>query len=662
MAVQLDRFLQRLLASGIISAEDVQSVLDGIDAERPDASNADVSQLLVKSGKVTPYQATQLTADNGEPLVLGNYIVLEKLGQGGMGVVYKAQHRRMKRLVALKMLSASVTGNPEVLRRFQREVEAAARLDHPNIVTAYDADEANGTHFLVMQYVAGTDLFARVRADGPLSVDSAIKCILQAARGLDYAHTHGIVHRDIKPANLLLDEAGTVKILDMGLARVDAAGTDHDQLTGSGQIMGTADYMAPEQAVDSKSVDARADIYSLGVTFWFLLTGRPLYSGSSLYTRMRAHQTDPIPSLRSACPQVSAELEAVFVKMVAKTPEARYQSMREVIVELGRSESGRSVDQSGGERSGSNLRFGESHSGRESSAIPAQTATARKHETTHVAEGPTLTYAKSASDTNPGGLPFPAGIEKRTDGPSRSTANRSWFHRRWLATGGALVLAIGAIAFAASSWVGSGPNRPNSADEQRSSASQRSSPPETSAVVTTPGQVIPLIPRLKPERLADGHWSDITISGDRVTFDTSHKRSQVWHDFSDITARRMTLRTKLRIDRMVTGGYAKLVFLNHVDPDYFVLLSDFANGRQTLCIASQSSGKDNPLTPIVSWTGQGDQFVELAFVLSESKLQVQLDGKRVGEANVTLHAPCHLAINVGGWKCEFERPEVIIDK
>jgi tRNA A-37 threonylcarbamoyl transferase component Bud32 len=251
-----------------------------------------------------------------------------------MGLVLKAEHRRMERLVALKVLSPKVTKSPEALRRFQREVKAAARLEHPNIVTAHDADEANGTHFLVMQYIDGTDLSSLVKKSGPLPVDQALDCILQAARGLQYAHEHGVIHRDIKPANLLLDRQGTVKILDMGLARLDTAGDQQDQLTGTGQIMGTVDYMAPEQAMDTKHVDARADVYSLGVTLWYLLTGRPLYAGETAVEKLMAHQTKPIPSLRSGCPAASPKLEAVFAKTVAKKAVDRYQTMQTLIADL----------------------------------------------------------------------------------------------------------------------------------------------------------------------------------------------------------------------------------------------------------------------------------------------------------------------------------------
>ncbi|MAG93796.1 MAG: hypothetical protein CMJ48_08620 [Planctomycetaceae bacterium] len=317
-----------------MSSADVQAFVEGLSSEGEPPDGEQLARTLVRQQKLTKYQAQQVYAGKGKSLVLGNYVVLEKLGQGGMGLVLKAEHKRMKRTVALKILSPAVTKSPEMVRRFLREVEAAAKLEHTNVVAAYDADDAGGTHFLVMQYVEGTDLSVLVRQNGPLSVEKALPCVIQAARGLEYAHACGVVHRDIKPSNMLLDLNGTVKILDMGLARLDSAGAEQDQLTGTGQIMGTVDYMAPEQAMDTKTADGRADIYSLGVTLWYLLTGRPVYGAETVVKKLMAHQNSPIPSLRNACPGVSTELEAVFAKMIAKTPEARYQSMTEVLAAL----------------------------------------------------------------------------------------------------------------------------------------------------------------------------------------------------------------------------------------------------------------------------------------------------------------------------------------
>ena len=266
-------------------------------------------------------------------MILGNYTILDKIGAGGMGQVFKAEHRRMKRTVAVKMLPKAVTKDAAAVARFQREVEAAAKLRHPNIVAADDADEANGVHFLVMEYIEGSDLSALVKKDGPLAVAKAVNYVLQAARGLEFAHGEGVIHRDIKPGNLLLDKKGTVKILDMGLARLSSDGNASTQaeLTGTGAVMGTVDYMAPEQALSTKHADARADIYSLGCTLYYLITGKAAYDGDTLMAKLLAHREMPIPALGANVPE---QVQAVFEKMVAKTVEDRYQTMSQVVAAL----------------------------------------------------------------------------------------------------------------------------------------------------------------------------------------------------------------------------------------------------------------------------------------------------------------------------------------
>ena len=335
MAVALDQFVKQLEDSGILAGDTLK------DFVPPKASPKDAEELareLVRQKKLTKFQAELFWQGKGKSLVLGNYVLLEKIGQGGMGAVYKAEHRRMKRTVAIKMLPPSAMKNAAAKARFQREVEAAAKLRHPNIVAADDADEANGIHFLVMECVDGSDLSALVKKNGPFSVHQAVNYILQAARGLEYAHRKGVVHRDIKPSNLLLDSEGTVKILDMGLARIDAGGdvATQAELTGTGTVMGTVDYMAPEQALSTKSADARADIYSLGCSLFYLLTGKATYDGETLMAKLLAHRESPIPVLRSVVPDVSEQVEAVFQKMVAKKVEGRYQTMTEVIADLER--------------------------------------------------------------------------------------------------------------------------------------------------------------------------------------------------------------------------------------------------------------------------------------------------------------------------------------
>jgi serine/threonine protein kinase len=330
----LDEFVRQLLESSLLSADEASTLRATLNAEADDAQS--LASKLVRAGKLTEYQARAILHGDTQFLVFGEYVVLDKLDEGGMGVVLKALHRRMDRLVAVKILPPSAVHSPEAVQRFYREAKATAKLSHPHIVATHDAGEHAGVHYLVMEYVEGKDLARLVKERGPLSVEQTLNCVIQAARGLDYAHHHGIIHRDIKPSNLLSDREGTVKILDLGLAHLESVGGQQDQLTGTGEIMGTVDYMAPEQARDTKHADARADIYSLGVTLWYLLTGRPLFEGETTVEKLMGHQTQPIPSLQDACPAASAALDAVFARMVAKTPESRYQTMAEVIVDLDR--------------------------------------------------------------------------------------------------------------------------------------------------------------------------------------------------------------------------------------------------------------------------------------------------------------------------------------
>jgi serine/threonine protein kinase/formylglycine-generating enzyme required for sulfatase activity len=334
MAVAVEEFVKGLEVNGLISPGELQAVRDALPSHcRQDAQ--ELGRALFKHKALTMYQVRECYAGKARDLILGNYTILDKIGQGGMGQVFKAHHRRMDRIVAIKILPARVTNEHERAARFEREAKAAAKLNHPNIVTAFDADQANGLHFLVMEFVEGCDLKAWVTKNGPLTLDQALSCVVQAARGLKYAHSRGVIHRDIKPANLLLDREGTVKILDMGIARLLSAGDiSESDLTGTGQIIGTIDYMAPEQALNTKYADQRADIYSLGATLWYLLTGRAAYDGDTVTEKIVAHREQPIPSLQKACAGVTPALEAVFVKMLAKKPEGRYQTMSEVLAEL----------------------------------------------------------------------------------------------------------------------------------------------------------------------------------------------------------------------------------------------------------------------------------------------------------------------------------------
>ncbi len=268
---------------------------------------------------------------------LGPYELVRKLGQGGMGAVYEARHTKLNKTFALKVLPAGFALNEGAVTRFEREMQAIGKLDHPHIIKATDAGEFQGTHYLVMEYIEGTDLSVLVKTRGPLSVRDACKAIRQAALGLQHAHEHGLVHRDIKPSNLFVTKSGQIKLLDLGLARLGDDGEQQRGLTSVGQILGTPDYMAPEQWDDTHSVDARADLYSLGCTLCFVLTGRAPYADvtkSSLLQLMKAHVEGAIPNLTDTRLDVPPELNAIFVRLLAKQAEARYPNAAEVIAAL----------------------------------------------------------------------------------------------------------------------------------------------------------------------------------------------------------------------------------------------------------------------------------------------------------------------------------------
>ncbi len=295
---------------------------------------------LIRLGKLTPYQAAAIRQGKTKGLSIGEYIVLDKIGSGGMGLVFKARHRQLARIVALKLLPPSFSRDRAAVIRFRREAAAAAKFRHRNIVAAIDAGETHGLLFLVMEFVEGRDLSRTVKEKGPLSVEQAIDCIIQATRGLQEAHDHGIVHRDIKPANLLLDPTGTVKVLDLGLARVSqqdpiaAAGGSELDLTVSGSFVGTVDYVSPEQAYDPRLADNRSDIYSLGCTLHYLLTGKAPFGGQTFMERLLGHRERPIPSLFASRHDVPEALDAAFRSLLAKSPADRPQTMAAVAVAL----------------------------------------------------------------------------------------------------------------------------------------------------------------------------------------------------------------------------------------------------------------------------------------------------------------------------------------
>jgi WD40 repeat protein/tRNA A-37 threonylcarbamoyl transferase component Bud32 len=314
---------------------------------------ADLRSELVRCGWLTPYQAQEISQGRGASLVVGPYVLLEPLGVGGMGQVFKARHRLMNRLAAVKLIREESRSSSEFQQRFLREVEAAAQLAHPNIVAAFDAAQHGPSMYLAMEYVDGVDLARLLKAHGPLPVARACDYIRQAALGLQHAHERGLSHRDVKPSNLLLASggpasperalapaeslspvAGTIKVLDLGLARFQFESDDERRLTRVGDVMGTPDYIAPEQVVDTRRADIRSDIYSLGCTLYELLAGRPPFATGSIEEKLLAHQTCQPAALEQMRPEVQSALAQVVRRMMAKRPEDRYQTPGEVAAAL----------------------------------------------------------------------------------------------------------------------------------------------------------------------------------------------------------------------------------------------------------------------------------------------------------------------------------------
>ena len=329
--LNLEMFRRAILDLGLLDPEEWSMF-----AAFGDLQNVSrLSRVLVRAGKLTNYQVAAICQGKAKGLVIGDYIVLDKLGQGGMGVVYRARHTSMGRQVALKVLHGTFVNSPDRIRRFRREITASGHLNHPNIVTAYDAGEAGGVSFLAMEFVEGEDLDRLVARRGPLPIREAVALIGQAARGLGHAHRAGIVHRDVKPRNLILASDGTVKVLDLGLARFHPDREPADRaVSAMAGFFGTATYASPEQAFRAGTVDHRTDIYSLGCTLYFLLTGRAPYEAEDAMQLLLAHHERPIPPPSAARAGVPAVLDAVHRRMQAKDPADRYQSMEEVIEAL----------------------------------------------------------------------------------------------------------------------------------------------------------------------------------------------------------------------------------------------------------------------------------------------------------------------------------------
>jgi serine/threonine protein kinase len=293
-----------------------------------------LARRLVRKGWLTKWQALTLLEGRTQ-FFIGKYKLLELIGSGGMGAVFKAIQPEIGRVVAVKVLKPKSLKKATGLPRFLREIESAASLDHPNIVRAYDADEVNGTYLLVMEYIEGRDLKNYITSLQPMTLPWICECIRQAALGLQHAADQGMVHRDIKPANLMVCQTDSqvhpiVKILDFGLARFVSETEEDGGLTRDGQAVGTPDYIAPEQAQNSRSADVRADIYSLGCTFFEMLTGQIPFPVENLTEKLLQRVTHEVPRVRSLRPEIPQEIDDLVARMVRRNPAERFQTPAEL--------------------------------------------------------------------------------------------------------------------------------------------------------------------------------------------------------------------------------------------------------------------------------------------------------------------------------------------
>ncbi len=334
----VEELLQLIRKSGMIEDAKLTAYLQrrqmgrGLPEDPRDAANS-----MVEDGLITDFQAEQYLLGKWRGFTIGKYKLLERVGVGGMGQVFLCEHMYMKRRVAIKVLPPAKAEQPAALGRFYREARAAGSLEHPNIVRTHDIDQDGNLHFIVMEYVDGSNLLDMVKKGGPMDVRRACHYVRQIAVGLDFAFRSGIIHRDIKPGNVLIDRRGVAKILDMGLARFYKDQTDMLTVKYDDKIvLGTADYVAPEQVANSHTVDIRADIYAMGASFYFLLAGHPAFPSGSVSQKLLWHRTkDPTP-IRQIRPEVPEGLAVILAKMLAKDPNARYQTPLEIANDLER--------------------------------------------------------------------------------------------------------------------------------------------------------------------------------------------------------------------------------------------------------------------------------------------------------------------------------------
>lgn len=327
----MNTFLDAIVRSGLLDSDQLQQEIKHLSQEQ----RGDVQSLadqLIKRGKLSSFQAKKLMKGAFGGLLLGPYEVVAPIGKGGMGTVYLARDMNLQKLIALKILPPKkAKQNERMLMRFQRELEINQRVAHPHIAWTYQGGMIQGVFYIAMEFIPGKTLSRLVNDKGPLDVARLAQIAVEVCLGLHHAHTQGVIHRDLKPSNIMITPNNHAKVLDMGLALIKGeAGGLREVIGGQGYVVGSMDYIAPEQIKDAAGVDARADVYGLGCTFYYALTGRPPFPGGTAKEKMHRHRKEEHPPLRSLRSSIPEGFAAIIHKMMAKNPEDRYQSMKEV--------------------------------------------------------------------------------------------------------------------------------------------------------------------------------------------------------------------------------------------------------------------------------------------------------------------------------------------
>jgi eukaryotic-like serine/threonine-protein kinase len=331
----VDDFLRNVLRSGLLQRDELQNSLRTLPTERREDVAA-ISDHLIGAGKLTRFQAHKILQGITVGLVLGTFHLLVPLGRGGMGTVYLARDARTQEHVALKILPPKLARTKErLLARFQREMELSQKIKHPHLARAAEVGTFQNVHFIAMEFIPGRTLYRLVTTEGPLPVPRVAHLFAEVASALAHAHRQNVIHRDLKPSNLMITPRDHAKVLDLGLAFTEGEEVDDREVVGGkGYIVGSIDYMAPEQTRDPTNIDARADLYALGACMYFALTGVPLFPEGTVHEKVKAHRHEPPPRVRSKNPQVPEGFAEIVHKLLAKRPEDRYGSAIELAYAL----------------------------------------------------------------------------------------------------------------------------------------------------------------------------------------------------------------------------------------------------------------------------------------------------------------------------------------